>query len=183
MSLLSRELSGEELASLERLAASRKAEARLVERANIVLVASRTRHMCDAVRALGKDKHTIRTWSKRFEEEGLAGLQDRPRSGHPCIYSADDYAKVIQTSLSDPRSLGLPFGAWTLDRLTTYLHEQGLPMSRNRIAEVLRGEGLRWRQEESWPYASEGPDPAFAQKRGPLSGHTRNPRMPQSHSV
>lgn len=174
MSLLSRELLEEEVRELERLAGSRTAQARLVDRANIVLVASRTRHMCDAVRALGKDKHTIRMWASRFAEHGLAGLQDRPRSGHPCTYTVDDYAKVIQTSLTDPRSLGLPFGAWTLDRLTAYLHENGLPISRNRIAEVLRGEGLRWRQEESWPYASEGPDPAFAQKRGRLSGHTRN---------
>jgi transposase len=36
----------------------------------------------------------------------------------------------------------LPFAAWTLDRLAAYLaEEQGIPIKRRRISEVLRVEG------------------------------------------
>jgi alkanesulfonate monooxygenase SsuD/methylene tetrahydromethanopterin reductase-like flavin-dependent oxidoreductase (luciferase family) len=64
--------------------------------------------------------------------------------------------------------LGLPFASWTLDRLAAYLHEtKGIAMQRSRIGEILRREGLRWRQQETW--FGERPDPAFAAKRGPLS--------------
>lgn len=172
MSLLKRELTPFEVERLERLAGSRVAQARLVERARIVLVASRTKHMCDAVRSLGKDKDTIRMWAERFSDEGFDGLQDRHRCGRTCTYSPEDYAQVIQAALTNPKDLGLEFGSWTLDRLTLYLHEQGNPMSRTRIAQILRGEGLRWHLEESWPRKTEGVDPEFREKRGRLSGLT-----------
>ena len=69
----------------------------------------------------------------------------------------------------NPDDLGLPFGAWTLDRLVIYLQErQDLAMKRSRVAEVLTAEGLRWYTQETW--FGERVDPDFAQKRGPLNG-------------
>jgi hypothetical protein len=58
---------------------------------------------------------------------------------------------VIATALTKPETLGLPFSAWTLDRLATYLHEaKGFAMQRSRIDEILLHEGLRWRKHETW---------------------------------
>lgn len=180
MSLLSRTLTEEEITALEKLASSRTAEHRLVERARIVLGASRMRHMCDAVRALGVDKRTIRLWSRRFCEEGLVGLQDRGRSGHPRTYNEEARALVVQTALTSPREFGLPFGEWTLERLAAYLEvKKNLPMSPARIGVVLREEGLRWKEQEKWLSSKAVIDPTFVEKRGPLSGHTRiRPRTP-----
>jgi hypothetical protein len=60
-------------------------------------------------------------------------------------------ATVIATALTKPETLGLPFSAWTLDRLATYLHEaKGFAMQRSRIDEILLHEGLRWRKHETW---------------------------------
>jgi transposase len=51
---------------------------------------------------------------------------------------------VIATALTAPRTLGLPFASWTLDRLAAYLGEhKGIAMKRSRIDEILRQEGLR----------------------------------------
>jgi transposase-like protein len=36
---------------------------------------------------LGCDRHTVATWRRRFLDHGLAGLQDRPRSGRPPGFS------------------------------------------------------------------------------------------------
>ena len=35
----------------------------------------------EAARACGMDRQTLRDWVHRYNEEGLAGLRDRPRSG------------------------------------------------------------------------------------------------------
>jgi transposase len=36
---------------------------------------------------LGCDRHTVGTWRIRYLEQGLAGLQDAPRSGRPRSFS------------------------------------------------------------------------------------------------
>ena len=82
---------------------------------------------------------------------------------------------VIETALTKPDTLGLPFACWTLDRLEAYLNEhKQIGMKRSRIDEVLIREGLRWRMQESW--FSERVDPDFAQKRGPSSRSIRSHR-------
>ena len=174
MSLLPRELTKKGIEVLERLEGSRTAERRLVDRARIVLASNRSRHICDVVRALGFDKDTIRLWGQRFCQEGIEGLRDRPRSGHPRVYTAEDRATVVATSLTNPRDCGLPFGEWTLERLAGYLaDEKDLPMSPTRVGVVLREEGLRWKQQEQWLTSKAVLDPDFAQKRGSSSGHTQ----------
>ncbi len=74
--------------------------------------------------------------------------------------------EVIAAALTNPQSLGLPYGCWTLDRLEAYLNEQkDIPIKRSRIGEILLAEGLRWRRQETW--FGERVDPEFAEKRGP----------------
>lgn len=72
----------------------------------------------------------------------MAGLKDAPRSGRPPIDDAAEVGEVIAASLTKPDARGLPFGHWTLDRLTADLQEQqGLGIGRTRIGEILRDEG------------------------------------------
>lgn len=167
-----RDLTPEERTAIERLAHSRTAAARLVERAQIILAAWHSERPSAIAARLHLTRMTVYTWIKRFNAEGLAGLQDRPRSGCPPTYPPDQKAEVIVTALTDPQTLGLPFGCWTLDRLETYLNEQkGIAIKRSRIDEILLAEGLRGRQQESW--LGEKVDPDFAQKRGSLKPSIR----------
>ena len=167
-----RPLTDEETRTIERLAHSRTASARAVERAQIVWRAHRGARVPAIARALGITEATVRLWLKRFDAGGLAGLADAPRSGRPPTYTPDEVGAVIAASLTKPDDLGLPFGSWTLDRLTAYLQEQqGLGIGRTRIGEILRAEGLRWRTQETW--FGERPDPDFGQKRGRSSPSTR----------
>jgi transposase len=160
-----RALTIEEHAAVEALARSRTALARRVERARIVWRASRGETPPAIAAALGVDAETVRRRIRCFNPDGLAALEDRPRSGRPPTYSADAVAVVIATVLASPRRLGLPFASWTLDRLAAYLREQkGIAMRRSRIDEILLKEGLRWRKQETW--FGERVDPEFAEKRG-----------------
>jgi transposase len=160
-----RELTAEETSAVESLARSRTAAARRVERARLVWRASHGETPPSIAETLGLSAETVRRRICRFNAEGLASLEDHPRSGRPATYSADEVAAVITAALTDPRRLGLPFASWTLDRLAAYLLEhKGIAMRRSRIDEILLKEGLRWRRQETW--FGERVDPEFAEKRG-----------------
>jgi transposase len=115
-----------------------------------------------AAQRLGVGADVVRGWLKRFNAEGVDGLQDRPRSGRPARYTPEQVGEVIAVALTNPETLGLPFACWTLDRLAAYLNElRGLPIKRTRIDELLVAEGLRWRTQETW--FGKRVDPAFVE--------------------
>ena len=102
-------------------------------------------------------------------------LKEDVRTGRPSTYSAEQRSTVITAALTRPSELGLPFASWTLDRLVSYLSEQGIAMRRSRISEIFIREGLRWRQDETWFGARVDPD--FAKKRGRSNSSTRRRRQ------
>ena len=166
-----RALTSEERSAVETLARSRTAPARRVERARLVLRASRGETPPAIAAALGLSAETVRRRIRRFNAEGPAAFDDHRRSGRPSTYSAEEVAAVIAAALTDPRRLGLPFASWTLDRLAAFLREhKGIAMRRSRIDEVLLAEGLRWRRHETW--FGERVDPEFAEKRAASRGST-----------
>ncbi len=160
-----RALTEEESGAVRRLAHSRTAAARLVERARIVWRLSEGWRVPAIAAEVGRGEDTVRQWLRRFDAAGLDGLADATRAGRPATYTAAEIGTVVATALSDPQALGLPFGDWTYDRLAAYLNEvAGVAIKRSRIQEVLVAEGLRWREQETWFGARVDPD--FAAKRG-----------------
>jgi transposase len=160
-----RDLTVEERARIQTLAHARTAPAQMVQRAQIIWRASHGESASAIAARLGLDGETVRKRINRFNAEGVEALKDRHRSGRPPTYPLEQTATVIATALVKPEILGLPFAAWTLDRLAAYLHEEkGIAMQRSRIDEILLHEGLRWRKHETW--FGERVDPAFAAKRG-----------------
>ena len=159
-----RDLTAEERAAIAKLAHSRTAPARQVERARILWHASRGASAPEIAAVLHIDAETVRRRVRRFNAEGPAALEDYHRCGCPPTYGPDEVATVIASALTAPCTLGLPFASWTLDRLAAYLNEhKGIAMKRSRIDEILRREGLRWHKQETWFGARV--DPEFAQKR------------------
>jgi transposase len=154
----------DERTELTKLARSRKTEARVVERASILLALAGGEKPAHIARRLGVTRITVYGRLRRFNRVGLRALHDEPRSGRPATYTADQKAEVIAAALTRPDDLGLPFGCWTLDRLAAYLAEhKGIPIKRSRIDELLQAEGLRWRTQETWFGARV--DPEFAPKK------------------
>ncbi len=160
-----RAMTEEEARVIGKLARSQTASIRLVRRAQIIHLASQDKTISQIADELGCGTNVVRKWFKRFSVQGLAGLNDAPRSGAPSRYTPENRAHVVATARTRPSDLGLPFGSWTFERLATYLHEVvGLPLKKTRIFEILQEEGLRWRRQETW--FGERLDPAFAEKRG-----------------
>src|ERR671912_753058 len=171
MALRVRAVSDEEKEELGRMSRSRTLGAGLVRRAQIVAHALEGLKAPEISARMGLCGATVRHWLKRFNARGLQGLEEDVRSGRPPTCSAEQRSAVINTALTRPTDLGLPFASWTLDRLVAYLSERGVAMRRSRISEIFIQEGLKWRHDETWFGARV--DPEFARKRGRSSSSTR----------
>jgi transposase len=77
------ELSAAERARLTAVTRRSTAAVGLVRRVRIVLLAADLMPLDQIARTLGIDRTTVRPWLDRYRADGLAGLQDRPRSGRP----------------------------------------------------------------------------------------------------
>lgn len=115
-----RELTADEIGSVEKLAHSRTEAVRRVEGARLIWAVYQGEARSALAARLGVDPETVRSQVLRFNAEGLASFNDKPPT-----YSADEVATVIATALTNPKSLELPFVSWTLDRLAAYLHLNG----------------------------------------------------------
>ena len=81
------EPSDDERAILDERARARTAPYWEVVRARIVLLASEGFPNKEIARKVDTTPQTACKWRKRFYEEGLSGLEDRPRSGRPPLFS------------------------------------------------------------------------------------------------
>lgn len=169
-----RALTEEEARVIPKLARSQTASARLVQRAQIIHLASQGKPILEIAVEAQCAPNMVRKWFKRFSTQGLVGLNDAPRSGAPSRYTAENKAQVVATARTRPSDLGLAYRSWTFERLATYLHDAlGVQMKKTRIFEILQEEGLRWRKQETW--FGERLDPEFAKKKA-ASRHSETPR-------
>lgn len=81
------ELTKEQRAILDERARAHTAPYWEVVRARIVLLAAEGSSSNKGIAArLDTSPQTVCKWRKRFYEEGLGGLEDRPRSGRPPLF-------------------------------------------------------------------------------------------------
>ena len=165
-----RALTIKEDSEINRLVASRKEPVRLVQRARIIkqMADDASVTASDAGLQAGFKSNAMGPiWVKRFNEEGLAGVQDRPRPGRKRIHSQAVRSALISLGLQKPRSLGYPFELWTLERLQTAFRErQGTHLSDSTIWTWMDEEGFNWKRQQSWFHDADKHDPEFVEKRG-----------------
>jgi len=77
----------EERAALEARARRYTLAYREVIRAKIVLMAADGVPVEEIARRLDTPREVVWKWRKRFLEEGLPGLEERPRRGRPAVFS------------------------------------------------------------------------------------------------
>ena len=165
-----RSLTTEEEATIRRLAASRKESHRLVQRAKII-VAMLDNPKLPASHAGSQagfsGAQSGISWVKRFNEEGTAGLEDKPKAGRPPTHDQKVRSELINLALQKPGSLGYPFELWTLERLQVAFKErQGVHLSDSTIWTWMDEEGFKWKRQQSWFHDAEKHDAEFVEKRG-----------------
>lgn len=149
---------------LEEWASSRVTEARLVERARIILKCLDGERVSKIAKDLDVRPNTVIEWRRRFEKEGLKGLHDRPRSGKPVRYDATFRDAVLRT-LELPPPAGQ--ARWDGPAVAKYLNT-----SVDAVWRLLRKEGICLSRQRSWCVST---DPEFIAKAADIVGLYLNP--------
>jgi transposase len=149
---------------------------RCVQRARIILANAEGELAPLVAKKVGLNPIAVRMWLKRFNEKGLAGLEDLPKPGPPREDTSGFRSELAKFARTPPPSLGLPFQVWTMERLQAAMLERtGRRFSTKTLWTWLKKEGLRWRRQQSGlrpvlhtPEAME----EFEEKRGLSSRYT-----------
>lgn len=160
-----RELSADELLEMQRLLRAETTAGALFRRCRLIWLVAGGYSIADASEYAGLHYTNAHAWVKRFEAEGLAGLQTRPRSGRPKVYGQDVEDLVIDLATSRPKDLGLRFTTWSLTKLSRHLQEaEGIEgISHETVRGMLQRHGLRFLTGGTW---CESTDPDFEAKKG-----------------
>jgi transposase len=81
----------------------------------------------------------LRKWVHRFDQEGIAGLTDRPRPGRPPKVACGLAKHLDRLVDQDPLQHGSIHSQWSCQELATVLARQtGIQLSRESVREVLK---------------------------------------------
>ena len=158
-------LTAEERRELEALAHTRKSEARLQERAQIVLLAA-AGHASRAIsRALHCTPGTVSKWRVRYARDRLAGLSETGERGAEAKYGHAHDRRILAL-LDRPPAAG--YANWTaplMARELVDIHEQ-------YIWRFLRTQKIDLSGRKSW---CQSKDPDFVAKAAEIVGLYMNP--------
>lgn len=155
------DLSQQGRGELEAIVSSTINEARLVQRAKIVLLCSEGMAINKIAKKLDIRPNTVIVWRDRYQKEGLDGLYDRSRPGKPVTYGdafRNEVLELLETAPPD----GL--AAWDGSTIATHLN-----VSKDAVWRLLRQEGICLRRQRSWCVST---DPEFVPKAWILSACT-----------
>ena len=129
------------------LARGRRVEARLQQRARVVLLATQGLQNKDIALQVGLDRRQVALWRQRFLDGGIDALRkDAPRTGRPATVTAEMESQIVNATLYDrpinathwsTRTLAaqLGMGATTIRRVW---HSNGLKPHLSRTFKVSR---------------------------------------------
>ena len=124
------------------------------QRAMALLAVADGSSLIDAARAAGWRVHdTVARLIRRFNERGLAALDELPRPGHPRRYGSRERARIEQELQRSPLLKEDGTATWSLTTLQRRLREapDGLPeVSTFTILHSIHEAGYTWQQNRTW---------------------------------
>jgi transposase len=153
----------DELEALEQLYHQTK-DVRVHERVQMVLLSVEQRLTAAQIAAIVRSsEQTVRTWLKRFQAEGAAGLADKPRPGAPPKTTPVYRQRLVEVVRQRPRSLGQPYSLWTLQRLADYMaDESGIRVTAVTVRQILAEHDIVLSRPQ---HKVSSPDPDYQVKK------------------
>lgn len=136
---------------------SRQAVGRVALRAHMVLLSVRGYSVPQIATIHDCGCEVVRLWLHRYEQEGVAGLEDAPRSGRP---PKDPLAgRIVDTQAGQaPECSGHVQACWTVRLLTTFLATRfGLMLSCSSVRRYLHRMDWRWARPRLAPARKTDP--------------------------
>ncbi len=124
------------------------------QRAIALLAVADGMSLIEAAREAGWRVHdTVTRLIRRFNERGLAALDDVPRSGHPRSYGPAERARIEQELQRSPLLKEDGTATWSLTTLQRSLREapDGLPeVSTFTLLHPIHEAGYTWQKNRTW---------------------------------
>ena len=124
------------------------------QRAVALLAVEAGKNLTDAAKAAGwKAQKTVTRLIRRFNERGLAALDDLPRRGRPRRYGPSERARIVQELRRSPLRKEDGTATWSLTTLRCALREalDGLPqVSTFTLLSVIHEAGYSWQKSRTW---------------------------------
>jgi len=99
----------------------RNAESRYDHRLHGVLLVAQGVNCCQVSELLGDAPRTVEYWVRRFEEKGLAGLQEGQRPGRPSRLSPQQVLDLQEALRKRPSDFGLEGNLWDGKTLAAHI--------------------------------------------------------------
>jgi len=139
-------LSDQEIQKLEQLYRDTK-DADVRTRCDMILLSNEGLSPPEIAHHVRFSRETVVRFIKRYSQEGMAGLADKPRSGRPPRVTDDYVTQLLAAIEQAPRALGLPFSNWTTANLAEYLAKQtGIIISARQVENYLKEKDYRLRR-------------------------------------
>lgn len=104
-------LSEPDKAYLEQLVSKGNLAVKVMRRGMGLLELNRGKTYSAVAETIGVNHNTVAKWAKKYKEEGLQCLQDKPRSGRPVEIDGRQRAKITALACSSPPA---GYGSWSL---------------------------------------------------------------------
>ena len=146
-------------AELERRAKDRGAEARVAERARIVLLAAGGLTGPQIAERVGCTEPTVIRWRRQYAGSGLAGLADAPRPGGPkTVLTGRTISEILSATVTPPpeslRAMGVTH--WSSRRLAGWLRlTRRVSVSHDSIARLWRRFCLQPNRTEGFKFSTD----------------------------
>ena len=156
---------------LNKLAASRTASVRAVQRARIVMAAADGATNAAIAAVVGVDVGTVRTWRGRFAEQGLAGLADAERPGRPRRLGQRERIAVVAVATSAPPG---PQATWSHRLIAERLAAvENITVSASQVGRILAQADVKPHKVRGW--LTRRDDPGFWDRAGDICDLYLNP--------
>jgi transposase len=133
LAALALEVSEQQREELEAIVRKRTSPQQQVLRARIVLLASKGVGVHETMRRLRIARTTVQIWRRRWreadQEDVMARLSDRPRSGAPATYAPEQVCAIVAIACERPEECDRPMTHWTHRELADEAVKRGIVQS------------------------------------------------------
>jgi len=114
----------------------------------IMIRLSNGRHTASEIaKMLGCSRQTVLNQIHRYEQEGILGLEDKPRSGARAKADANYISQLTKAIASEPPELGYRFSVWSVERLQKHLYQQtGIELAPRYLNELMKKHDIVYRK-------------------------------------
>lgn len=97
-----------------------------VNRLLIILLSAEGKSVPEISQTVNLHPINVRKWIHRYTANSVDGLRSGKSPGRPPLFTMNQRRQISKIAETSPRSLGLNFSRWSLQRLRRYLIEQGV---------------------------------------------------------